>query len=39
MRLRHLVLLAAAVFAAGLTAQQAFDRDAYARDHVRFLVE
>jgi hypothetical protein len=39
MRLSRFVLLSLVVFAAGLIAQEAFDRDAYARDHVKFLVD
>src|SRR5262249_13400374 len=37
--MRCLVLLSFAVFGAGLLAQDGFDRDAYARDHVKFLID
>jgi hypothetical protein len=37
--MRRLVLLSFAVLGAGLFAQEAFDRDAYARSHVKFLVD
>jgi hypothetical protein len=37
--MRRFVLLSLAVFAAGLLAQDGFDRDAYARDHVKFLLD
>src|SRR3954454_11910913 len=39
MRFRHWLLPTLALCAAGLVAQEAFDRDYYARAHVKFLVE
>ena len=36
---RLLIAFAGLLCAAGLVAQEAIDREAYARDHVRFLVE
>jgi len=39
MRFNRFVVLSLAVCAATLAAQEPFDRDAYARDHVRFLVQ